>query len=274
MSSFFLEKSCQLSEHVCMIMPKNLLNTPEYKQTREYLKSLQINDIIDFGENGFVDVLVETIFLSISTNKSPTFVNISSISKKMNLVQKQKYICDNKFPYWIIYRNEWFDRFKENLKLNIFKVFRDRQITNKNTKHSKIENNDIFVLRSRNISEDGKNIIYIDGYDLYISEAQAKKLSIYKYFNNENVFLTPNMTYKTRVIRKGAGYVTNGSVAVLVPVDNNLFISDNDLEFFSSEEYRNFLQIARNYQTRTLNIDCDSVYFFGILRSNHGTEMD
>lgn len=38
------------------------------------------------------------------------------------------------------------------------------------------------------------------------------------------------------------------------------------LEFFSTQEYREFYQIARNYQTRSLNVDACSVFFYGLLR--------
>lgn len=34
--------------------------------------------------------------------------------------------------------------------------------------------------------------------------------------------------------------------------------------YFSSDEFRQFYRIARNYQTRSLNIDKNSVYWFGI----------
>ena len=34
-----------------------------------------------------------------------------------------------------------------------------------------------------------------------------------------------------------------------------------------AEKYRNFYEIARNYQTRSLNIDKSSVYFFGRLKN-------
>ena len=39
-------------------------------------------------------------------------------------------------------------------------------------------------------------------------------------------------------------------------------ISKQDLLYFSTSEYRDFLQIARNYQTRSINIDSNSVYFW------------
>ena len=42
-----------------------------------------------------------------------------------------------------------------------------------------------------------------------------------------------------------------------------MVLSDSQLEFFSTNEYREFYRIARNYQTRSLNIDNNSVFFFG-----------
>ena len=262
LSSYFLEKSCSISDKVCMIMPKNLLNTPEFESTRAKINLFRINDIIDFGENGFKGVLVETIFLSIDTLDHPSLTNVISISKRLELVQKQSYICDSHYPYWIIYRNKSFDLFASGMIFNIFTVFRDRQITSANT-HLKKLNDDIFVLKSRNISEDGTTILHINSYDSFISKKIALNLTTFKYFDRNDVYLTPNMTYKTRIMKKQKGYITNGSVAVLIPKEKSLELSETDLLYFSSDEYRNFLQIARNYQTRTLNIDNNSVYFFG-----------
>ena len=44
-----------------MIMPKAILNTPEFNDTREILSHKKIDCIQDYGENGFKGVLVETI---------------------------------------------------------------------------------------------------------------------------------------------------------------------------------------------------------------------
>ena len=42
--------------------------------------------------------------------------------------------------------------------------------------------------------------------------------------------------------------------------------TEKQLAYFSSEEYRAFYQIARNFQTRSLNVDACSVFFYGLLR--------
>lgn len=126
---------------------------------------------------------------------------------------------------------------------------------------------DIRVLKSRNISDDGNRIMNINGYDSYIKEGIAKNLAVFAYINRDDVYLTPNMTYKPRVMQKPRGVIVNGSVAILVP-KSGIKPTPKQLSHFSSQEYRAFYRIARNYQTRSLNVDACSVYFFGLLKED------
>ncbi len=261
-ASYFLEKATKISDNITMIMPKFLLNTCEYKKTRDYLSKFKINSILDFGEKGFKGVLIETICLGINMLEKPAKTKIVSITENLTCIQEQKYITDNKLPYWIIYRNNYFDNVFNKMHLNIFDVFRDRQITNSN---STKEKNDIWVIKSRNISDDGSKIIHINDYDQYMDNKKVVSLSVNEFFNKENVYLTPNMTYKPRVCKKPKGTLVNGSVAVLIP-KNNEQLTEKDMKYYSSDEYRQFYKIARNYQTRSLNIDKTSVFFFGKLK--------
>lgn len=261
---FFLEKAMNVSDYVVMIMPKAVLNTPEFIVTRELLAKKKIDCIQDFGENGFKGVLVETICLFIETNGQPKDTVVESLTLKKSIVQKQKYITDKAYPYWIIYRDDFFDRVSQRLEFDKFTVFRDRQITNSNTTQKNC-NDSLRVIKSRNISDDGKRIVDIPGYDSYIKRTVVETLSAYKYVGNENVYLTPNMTYKPRVMRNAGNMVVNGSVAVLIPKEN-IQLSEEQMEYFASDEYRRFYQIARNYQTRSLNVDSTSVFFYGVLK--------
>lgn len=261
---FFLEKALRISDYVVMITPKALLNTPEFTSTRELLSEKKIECIQDYGENGFKGVLVETICLFIDTLGQPEDTIVESITLKKSITQKQKYITDKSYPYWIIYRDVFFDGISKRLDFDKFTVFRDRQITNSNTLQQK-GNDCIRVIKSRNISDDGKEIIDIPGYDTYIKKDKAEELSAYKYVGNKNVYLTPNMTYKPRVMRNTDNVVVNGSVAVLIPKDD-IELTDEQMEYFSTDEYRHFYKIARNYQTRSLNVDATSVFFYGVLK--------
>ena len=261
---FFLEKAMTLSDYVVMITPKAVLNTPEFRKTRDLLATKKIDCIQDYGENGFKGVLVETICLFVDTNEKPNETKVESLTLKKTVVQKQKYITDKEYPYWIIYRDDFFDGISQRLDFDKFTVFRDRQITNSNTTQDKGKDC-LRVIKSRNISDDGKEIIDIPGYDSYIKKDTVENLSAYKFVGNQNVYLTPNMTYKPRVMRNSGNVVVNGSVAVLIPKEK-MALSERQMEYFSSAEYRKFYQIARNYQTRSLNVDATSVFFYGVLK--------
>lgn len=262
-SSYFLEKAIKISDNVVMIMPKFLLNTNEYKKTRDYINNYNIRSIIDFGEKGFEGVLIETICISINTVEKVGNTSIHSITYDKKINQKQKYFTDIKLPYWIIYRDKEFDNVIRKMNLGIFDVFRDRQITNNNTNK---DGKGIWVIKSRNINDDATSIVHIKEYDQYI-DLDVSNFGIYKYINDENVYITPNMTYKPRVCKKPKGTLVNGSLAILIP-KSDFKLTCKDMMYFSTKEYRNFYRIARNYQTRSLNIDKASVYFFGKLKED------
>ena len=261
--SFFLDKAMSIGNYIALVFPKFLLNTPEFAKTREYLSEKAVESIIDFGEKGFPGVLVETLAIFINNQGRPSKTNVFSFTHGIYLEQKQDYIFDKQLPDWIIYRNNEFDGVCKRLDFNVFKVFRDRQITNKLL----TESGEIRVLKSRNISDDGKNVLNIEGYDSYISSSKARTLSVFEYLQREDVYLTPNMTYKPRMIRKPKNTLVNGSLAILVPKEQ-IVPTEEQMEFFSTQEYRDFYQVARNYQTRSLNVDACSVFFYGLLRKD------
>mgnify|MGYP001738091405 CR=1 FL=1 len=267
LAEFILEKAVISSNYISLIMPKNILNTPEFLKTREFLRRYGIDSIIDFGENGFKGVLVETINLMVDSTKKSVCTRVISTTMSKSIVQKSKYIFDNNLPYWILYRDEFFDEIFSKMKFNVFDVFRDRQITNQNTSLTKSDRYTIRVLKSRNILDTGK-LVDIDGYDAFIDLDTLSKFTVAKFINNTDVYLTPNMTYKPRIIRKGSGYVVNGSVAILIPKNEGLYLTDKQLKYISSDEFRAFYRIARNYQTRSLNIDKISCYWFGMRIDN------
>ena len=270
LAGLFLYKAIQQADYVSLILPKNLLTTKEYELLRHHIRkmNLQVQHIIDFGECGFKGVLIETINLMIKTKASVAqetqYTKIISLPRKMTLNQKSNYIFDEKLPYWIIYRNDFFDKILDKLNFDIFDVFRDRQITNNNTQTEPSELcKSIRVIKSRNINDTGEHIVNIPDYDTFIQADTLAKLSVGQYLNRDDVYLTPNMTYNPRVMQKQKGYVVNGSVAILIP-KTNFLITKKQMLYFSSDEFRQFYKIARNYQTRSLNIDKNSVYWFGI----------
>ncbi|WP_386698338.1 Eco57I restriction-modification methylase domain-containing protein [Lonepinella sp. MS14436] len=268
LAGLFLEKALSEAEYVSLIMPKNILNTPEYQQTREKIKQCNVQHILDFGELGFKGVLIETVNILVKSTGTQDKIKIHSLPKKELIYQSANYIFDDNLPYWVIYRNTEFDKVFEQLTFDLFTVFRDRQITNSVT-HSQKNDDCVRVLKSRNIDNTGENIVDITDYDAFINIDKLKNLSVYSYLDRDDVYLTPNMTYNPRVMPKPKGVVVNGSVAILIP-KQKMVLNHKQLNYFASDEFRQFYKIARNYQTRSLNIDSHSVFWFGINRVEMG----
>lgn len=262
--AFFIEKALKESEIVSLVTPKSLVNAPEFNLTRNIINEKHIVYIIDFGEHGFKGIKIETINIIISNKvaKDKMTKVISYINKDEN-IKKQDYITKSNFKSWLLYRNEWFDKFTENKTFNVFDAYRDRQITNNMLK----DMGNIRIAKSRNIAN-GK-IINIEGYDQYIDNIE--NLSVKKYINNTSAILVPNLTYNPRACFMPKDTIPNGSVAVLIP-KKSFNIKDEHLQFYSTDEFREFYKIARNYGTRSLNIDSNSVEFFCIKEENDGAK--
>jgi DNA (cytosine-5)-methyltransferase 1 len=254
--SLFLEKAIQFGDTVGFIIPKSFLSAPEFNKTRELVSSFAVEKITDYGEKGFKGVKIETISLIINTRKKGTRTVVESYVKNEITTKDQSYICSKDFPYWLVYRNEFFDSVAKKLKFNIFTSYRDRQITKKITKGE----GKIRVLKSRNI---GRNqIVDIPDYDSYVDSLDG--LSISKFWNKEDSILVPNLTYAPRASFLPDNTIVDGSVAILTLKSGEIKITEKDLDYFGTEEFTEFYKVARNHGTRSLNIDNNSVFFFGV----------
>lgn len=263
LSGFFIQKATSISKYVVLILPKYFLSNPDFSITRDRVEKFSVEKIIDFGEKGFKGVLIETIAIYIDTQIKITNTVSYSVTLDLENIQTQNRLVDKKYPYWLLYRNDFFDIISQNMTLNVFKVFRDRQLTNKFI----VSAGDIRVLKSRNIRRNGSGIDNIDNYDGFINTKNLKNMAVRKYLNRTDVFLSPNMTYYPRVIRKPENTVVNGSVAILENI-SNIDVTDQHLSFLSSEVFERYYRIALNYSTRSLNIDKNSVVFFGLYNEN------
>lgn len=259
-AGFFMHKSLTIADNVFLVMPKYLFHNKNFSILRDKMKEKNIKSIIDFGEKGFKGVLIETIAVLISPNTNNNYTKVSSLTKNINITQLQSYITDDLYPSWIIYRNEFFDEQAKNLKFGEFSVFRDRQITNKIL----FDKGEILVLRSQNIRRDGSGFSSIEKYDKYTNINLVNGMKVFSYFNRGDVYLSPNMTYYPRVIKKPKNTLVNGSIAIL-ELKNERSLTDEQLKYLSSPEFEEFYKIARNYSTRSLNIDETAIFYFGVL---------
>lgn len=253
--SFFLEKAMRIGKVVSMIVPKSLISSPEYNETRSLLQGKRIGRIIDFGEKAFKGVKIETIAITVYNTLRPQKTTVESYITGGVSIHDQAYITDKRLPYWVIYRDSSFDETASSMRFNVFKVYRDRVITKSKTKG----NGRIRVLKSRNIGDN--RIVDIPGYDSYIDNVSG--LDVARYMNHTDCVLVPNLTYHPRACFMPKDCVADGSVAILTPINPAEKIEREDLAFFSTEKFANFYAIARNRGTRSLNIDNNSVFFFG-----------
>jgi DNA (cytosine-5)-methyltransferase 1 len=260
--AFFIEKAMSSGNVVSLIVPKSLINAPEFDGTRALMSNKKIEKIIDFGEKGFKGVKIETICFILNTKAKPGATVIESYITDSVQQHAQSYIMDNSFPYWLIYRNENFDAVAEKLQFNLFKVYRDRSITKALTK----DKGKIRVLKSRNIGDN--KIIDIPDYDCFIDDASM--LGVAKFLNRKNCYLLPNLTYNPRACLLPQNCITDGSVAIITLIDESMKITKKDLAFYATDEFAQFYAIARNMGSRSLNIDNNSVFFFGKLKDKIG----
>src|SRR5690554_5648035 len=259
--SFFIEKAISLGNFVSLIVPKSLINSPEFNITREILKEQNLLKICDYGEKGFKGVKIETIsfLLETSAKKHSETIPIESYITETVEKKRKDYLFSDKFPYWLIYRNEEFDQISEKLKFDIFQSFRDRQITKQITK----DNGKYRVLKSRNVGNN--EVKELENYDCYIDDME--NLAVAKFLNREDVVMIPNLTYYPRASFLPKNTITDGSVALLTLKNGSRLPTEKDLEYYGSKEFEKFYRIARNYGTRSLNIDNNSVFFFGLLKN-------
>lgn len=258
--AFFIEKALQLGDTVALIVPKSLVNAPEFNKTREILEAKKVIKITDYGEEAFKGVKIETISFIVSNQPCPTGheIKLESYITDEVCLKKPSYIFSKLYPYWLLYRNEFFDTVARKLKFDIFKAYRDRQITKQIT----LPKGKIRVLKSRNIANN--EIINLTNYDCFVNNLEH--LDVGKFINHEHAILVPNLTYNPRACFLPKGTITDGSVAILTLKNGSRKVTKDDLEYYCSEEYEKFYAIARNHGTRSLNIDNNSVFFFGILK--------
>jgi DNA (cytosine-5)-methyltransferase 1 len=266
LSVMFLEKCMKHATSVCLVLNKTVLSNGEFQKTRDLLKKVNLEQIIDFGRYGFTGVSIETVALFINPSKKPKDTHIYNMKHNAHYMQKQEYITESRFPSFVIYRDKHFDTVANKIEFNVFNVFRDRQIT-KSITNTESSSDSLWVIKARNIVDAGGKAEKVESYDQYIPKDVAQGLAAFNYVNNKSVYLTPNMTYNPRVMENIDSVIPDGSTAVLIP-KFDFKLSPKQMSYFSTEEYRAFYKIARNLSTQSINVDKTSVFYYGRLKDD------
>lgn len=238
------------ADDIICVIPKNFILADEFESLRTLYQEYPVQRICDFGVKYFKKVFIEIVSLHFSQGYTGDLTVCDFVNDR-TYVHPQGYIYHDRV--WLLYRNRFFDEFIQTLNLNIFKAFRDRQITNKKLK----ESGRYRVLRSKNILDDG-SIVSIEGYDKYLDDISG--FSVSRYLNSQSIIM-PNFTYNTRATILPDNTIPNGSIAILTPIEE---IPHIDLTFYATREFREYYAIVKSYSRFTLNIDNCSLYYIGI----------
>lgn len=253
---FFIENALKIADQICFVIPKVFIMTPEFNDVRDKIEKMDIVSIVDYGVKYFEDVYIEIISIHCAKKGITEFTDKVLIESKFDnkvYVQPDGYIFHDKL--WILYRNEFFDTYINELEIGMFDFFRDRQITNKYLKNE----GNIRVLRSRNIL-DNATIMDKENYDKYIDSVE--NFIAGKYLNTDSIIF-PNFTYNTRAMFLPRNSLFNGSIAILINLTDRV-ISQNDLDIFATEEFREYYAIVKNRSKFTINLDANSIYYLGV----------
>ena len=209
------------------------------------MRTVKIDSIIDFGRYGFTGVSIETMCMIIYPRQKPKDTTVYSMKYNVQHTRSQEYLTDPAYPSFVIYRDEQFDEVAKKLRFDVFTVFRDRQITKANTV-AKSNGNCLWVIKARNIDDDGLGITHIPDYDVYLPMQIAETVSASQFVNNERVYLTPNMTYNPRVIDNLANAIPDGSVAVLIPKEDFRLTAKHMHHIFPKYRYQEIAEYLEN----------------------------
>lgn len=254
----FLDKFTYLTDNIMCVIPKNFLMVPNCNEIRNiYEKEFKILSIYDYGVDYFKNVFIEIIsiyFFKSNLKNQITYIE----NRKNNIVKKvnNDYIYHDKI--WLLYRDDWFDDYISKMELDVFDFYRDRQLTNKFLSTDK---NNIWVLRSKNLTDDGK-IIHKEGYDKYINSLDGFLLE--KYYDKNSIIFT-NFTYKTRATILPKKCTVNGSFCILIPKSDKIRI---DLKMYSTEDFRKYYAIVKNLSKFTINVDNNIIYYIGVKKND------
>jgi DNA (cytosine-5)-methyltransferase 1 len=252
----FVDKCLDISSHVAFVLPKSLVGASEHSSLRQRFQGKSVSRIIDFGQAAFDQIRIETMGIVASTkSENAGLTRVDSWIQAESGESLQNYLMDEKFPSWLLYRNDFFDSCVKHMKLGQFESMRDRQIkvSMRGTKGS------IRLIRGRDIRQ---GQLDTEDSGLRIAAPEIPKSALAQ-VGKQNAIIVPNLTYYTRAARFPDNAVADGSCALLYLKSGGV-ISDQNCLFFSSDIFFYFYRIAMNFSVRSLNVDKASRYFWGV----------
>lgn len=225
------------------------------RQERNKVALKAITDIYDFGENGFIGSTKQFCILVMDNSARRQNTVIHNLESNYILRQEQEYITDADLPCWVIYRNAFFDNIYSAMQFDIFDVsyfdIKGRDVK----KHGEIS-----IISPENIKKNGT--VILPKICQYINAETLMKYDPQKYAERDDVYIAAKTSTLIKVGRKPKGCIPNRSSVILIPKEE-VSITQEDIQYYYTEDFRRFYDIALNRQNFTLTTDFASRYFLG-----------
>ncbi|MBE6719844.1 MAG: hypothetical protein E7571_04190 [Ruminococcaceae bacterium] len=223
---------------------------------RKQIEDCSVSKIFDFGSYGFNGTSEQFAAVVFDSNALPDTTEVYSFDNDCTVLQKQSYITDSSLPCWVIYRNDKFDSVYSKMQFNLFNVYCNKQLKQRDYN----ANGDVCVISASCIDSDGD--VNIGNDCRHVKANTIKNYDVSDYVERDDVFFAAATSSVLKVGRKPKGCIPNSSTVLLVP-KTNVNITVNDLRYFSSDEFKNFYDVALNHQNFLLSTDRVSQYFLG-----------
>lgn len=252
LSDLFTRKALQHADTVAFVLPKAVLGAPKYATLRAALAERGVASIDDYGESAFESVGIETIGVTASSSADGA-IKVSSIPRTSRRIVAAESVIDERLPSWLLYRDDAFDAKLASYRLGTFSVVRDRELSSRDLTDSGSRP----VIRGRDIPREAGRDIEVRHY---LSDGRALPRAVSQYADRDDALVVPNLSYYPRARLLPDGALVDGSAAVLLPKTE--IDVQQTIDLISSPEFTEFYRVARNFSTRSLNVDSSSVYYW------------
>ena len=223
---------------------------------RNLIKNLRLSNIYDFGSFGFIGTFDQFVILEIDKDNPPDKTKLYSLDCDNFIVQSQNYITDDNLPCWVLYRNKNFDSVYSKMQFNMFDVVCSNQLKHRDYN----EKGDVYVISASCINGEGS--VNLDSGCKRVVSSAICNYELYDFVDRDDVFFAAEKSSVLKVARKPKSCFPSPSTVLLIPKDNDI-INDDDIKYYSSEEFRSFYSTALNHQSFTLSTDRISQFFLG-----------
>lgn len=260
----YLMQSKKWAKYIVTVLTKNFLSTNEYEELRNDISKFTIDHIVDLDTLGYNGISNENIIIFANLAKkvsmSNTTVVYSAKFEKLHEIN-QRFLTSKTYPNWILYRNTFFNSIARRMNFNSLNIMK-----NSIPQTTYNESNSVWLIQPLNLNNKNKYVKNNNGTDLFVSLNLIKpNTNLAKTLERKDLYILYMNTNQISVVPKPANVAVSDKLYMLEPLAQ---ITEKDLEFFNSKDFRHFYQIATNFSSRSSSVDTSSVFYFGLLQED------